>query len=625
MKIEDENIVYVQEDDNNKLWRLFKLTSKNSSVIYYCNVKANAFWTESINNYLDLRLATPEESHYMNEMIKANKFIPYEEAMKTFKEESLVGRYAKFKSNWNTLGNYHCYNPIDFNKAYKIDCIGNYKFKNCSGKCVIINEIYEDAYIPVEVLDIMPEGWTPEQEKPQYEVGKWYKTSKNSYVKFSKLDETYFYGSEYIHYEKGYKNEEGFFRYTEPEDIFTLTNLNEIQQYLPDGHIDKFPIESEKPKYEVIHCTTQEEWNFVLTKDNPFKRLKVSEEQWKTYGKNSVIFINHSRWTKTALDWAKSHNAKIYSFQEWCDKFGYKPDFMSKKEEYKVGSYVVVHNLAKISSNAQIGSLAIITRQPYNADYFINNVGIDVKWINLKDKNGNSIPLNQQNDGGYSLNMFRLALPHEIPQEINNFVPEYVECISKSDNQHITIGKIYKVIPYTNYWKVIHDKGSVGTYKLEKFKLSTKEAFENQQKSLLSVGTQYKKVSNSDVIEIGDEIELLTSNFHNSCSKWYNHKIAFKQEDIGSKLIILDYEDIDGGAYKVETPRGYTALRKSAFKLIKKASQTTLLNKKVDGISPVKVNTKLLDIIKIKGSTPTKVEKKRIKLTILKTKQLNLN
>lgn len=628
LKIEELQEGEIYKVKTNKYNIIFKFKSHSSGIQnfynfiriedeyylkYNCLVDKNFIW-DNCNN---------EEKHWLNECIKANKFIPYEKAMKTFKEESLVGRYAKFKSNWNTLGNHHCYNPIDFNKTYKIDCIGNFKFKNCSGKCVIIDEIYEDAYIPVEVLDIMPEGWTPEQEKQQYEVGKWYKTSKGSYVKFSKLDETYFCGSEYIHYEKGYINEKGRFRHTQPEDIFTLVDLTEIQQWLPDGHKDKFPIESKEPKYnyEVVHCTTQEEWDFVLTKDNPFKRLKVTEEKWETWGKNSVIFINHNKWTKTDLDWAKSNNAKIYSFQEWCNKFGHKPDFMNKEEEYKVGSYVIVNNLTGVSSNAKIGSLAIITRQPYNGNCFINNVGIDVKWINLKDENGNSIQLNNQNNGSYSLNMFRLALSHEIPQEMNNSVPKYVKCIDWAGFSHKK-GQIYELKDGYIDCELGIAPTKYETFK-HKFIPSTKEAYEAQLKQYPL--TPKECISNSDVIEIGDEIELLTSNSHNSCSKWYNNKIYFEQEDIGSKLIILDYEDIDGGAYKVETPRGYTALRKSAFKLIKKASKTTLLNKKVDGISPVKVNTNLLDIIKIKGSTPTKVEKKRIKLTILKTKQLNLN
>lgn len=70
-------------------------------------------------------------------------------------------------------------------------------------------------------------------------------------------------------------------------------------------------------------------------------------------------------------------------------------------------------------------------------------------------------------------------------------------------------------------------------------------------------------------INIGDEIELLNTSSHNSCSQWYNPSTVFNTEDIGKKLIILDISDEDKGAYKVISPRGITALRRNAFKLIK--------------------------------------------------------
>lgn len=78
-------------------------------------------------------------------------------------------------------------------------------------------------------------------------------------------------------------------------------------------------------------------------------------------------------------------------------------------------------------------------------------------------------------------------------------------------------------------------------------------------------------VIQEDEINIGDEVELLDICYHNSVSQWYDSiNNNFKSKDIGSKLTILDFEDVSNGAYKVATPTGYTALRRDAFKLVKK-------------------------------------------------------
>lgn len=192
----------------------------------------------------------------------------------------------------------------------------------------------------------------------------------------------------------------------------------------------------------------------------------------------------------------------------------------------------------------------------------------------------------------------------------------YYECI-KSYDFDFDVGKIYKDIDrpnwFTKYNNILHFKTN-GKYFENWFKPSTKEAYEAQFKQYPL--TPKECISNSDVIEIGDEVEVINdSNFNNGNKKIGDRfivKLITKNNDSSHKYWI-HYLDV----------RGFGIGDKN-LKLIKKASQTTL-NKKVDGISPIKVNTKLIDIIKIKGSTPTKVEKKKIKLTILKTKQLNLN
>lgn len=44
-----------------------------------------------------IKTSTPEEQNWLNECIKANKFISYEEAMKTFKPQYIVNKWYKVK------------------------------------------------------------------------------------------------------------------------------------------------------------------------------------------------------------------------------------------------------------------------------------------------------------------------------------------------------------------------------------------------------------------------------------------------------------------------------------------------------------------------------------------------
>jgi len=71
-------------------------------------------------------------------------------------------------------------------------------------------------------------------------------------------------------------------------------------------------------------------------------------------------------------------------------------------------------------------------------------------------------------------------------------------------------------------------------------------------------------------INIGDEVELLNTYNHNSASQWYNSNSSFTSRDVGSKFVILDFENVNNGAYKVATQTGFTALRRTAFRLVKK-------------------------------------------------------
>jgi len=72
--------------------------------------------------------------------------------------------------------------------------------------------------------------------------GKWYKYS-GWYIKYLRTDGNkagymYFIASETINVDKKYNKTEGSFGYADNEKVL-LTDLTEIQQYLPNNHPDK--------------------------------------------------------------------------------------------------------------------------------------------------------------------------------------------------------------------------------------------------------------------------------------------------------------------------------------------------------------------------------------------------
>lgn len=151
-------------------------------------------------------------------------------------------------------------------------------------------------------------------------------------------------------------------------------------------------------QYEVVHCETQEQWDFVLNKLNC---AFIKKENWKRYGKNSGISFNNEQWCK--IDWYKEHNSLILSFQEWCDKFGY-----TFKEEFKVGDWVCAKGTGHTKDNEHF---------PKDLAWKIANIteykGTYHAYVD-KENNPNNI-------SGRTTNIIdiRKALPHEIPKSLN--------------------------------------------------------------------------------------------------------------------------------------------------------------------------------------------------------------
>jgi hypothetical protein len=224
------------------------------------------------------------------------------------------------------------------------------------------------------------------------------------------------------------------------------------------------PIET-KFEYEVVHCTTQEEWDFIRT-----TTTKANSKKWceaiKDYPAGVCIYSNGMGWSSLGF-WKRQDSTKIYSFQEWCDKFNHKPDFKPKfevmKEESLVGRYLkALVNNAENSQVIKENYYKIIGETNDSFHIYVNSI-----------KMGLTKKLTQN----YEL------MP--IGFTPDNIIPEYVECLNTAFT-NFTKGKIYKLDSEGNCQMDNGNftKGSMQYPKDKNYlKPSTKEAYEAQFKS----------------------------------------------------------------------------------------------------------------------------------------------
>lgn len=194
----------------------------------------------------------------------------------------------------------------------------------------------------------------------------------------------------------------------------------EITEYNLRGKpYDVTTLTTKQYDYEVVHCTTQEEWDFACDKYN--KGIYV-KEQFVKYGYNTFMMSNFSGWNKKEFflsDSLYNESLKIYTFKEYCDKFGYTPDFIEKEEWIpQIGEWVVALET--------IGDL--ITK---NKIYQLKKVD-SFGFYHLCDDGTTN---------GYDSSKYRLAFPHEIPNnQQNDQTIDIGDTVSTSDGNGIVIG-----------------------------------------------------------------------------------------------------------------------------------------------------------------------------------------
>jgi hypothetical protein len=168
--------------------------------------------------------------------------------------------------------------------------------------------------------------------KNKFEVGKWYKVN-NEYTKFHSLgSEGVFYGVDHIYNDKYRKSiyDSPTYIFRKVDNPILLTDLSEIQQYLPDGHPDKFVNKSET-------SPLPEKWYLEVTKDN--LSYVSSKRAWSFdiigYIHSSLSHNIHNYWFHNNEPLKGYTEITLEQFKEYVVK-----DVTSKKVEPEIPEYV---------------------------------------------------------------------------------------------------------------------------------------------------------------------------------------------------------------------------------------------------------------------------------------------
>lgn len=192
--------------------------------------------------------------------------------------------------------------------------------------------------------------------KPQFEAGKWY-TYSNAYIKIKsniikkdRVNGEVIEEDEYL--EDSYWSNEQFIK-----NAVLLTDLSEIQEFLPDGHIDKIITKKDEliPKTIYYHGEDDMKW---------LSRYRNSSSN-TVYVINSMCFSGsfYKEQVWGSLEGFKK-NLRLATPDEieWfelCEKAGryvdkpIKKEVMEKQTEFKKGDYIVVLKDNSLSNNWQ--------------------------------------------------------------------------------------------------------------------------------------------------------------------------------------------------------------------------------------------------------------------------------
>ena len=166
---------------------------------------------------------------------------------------------------------------------------------------------------------------------------------------------------------------------------------------------------------QAVHCTTQEEWDFVTEKLG-YKWANYSK--WSSYLNSTCINLNKPGFGTADVAYT---GYQILSFREWCDLNGYK---MEKEVKFEVGKWYKL-NFKSQPSNYLLKCIKLNEKSFYYSQYIILD----------KSKLSNS----KVSYGPYSIDMIGDVVPiEEIQQYLPNGHPDKIKPINSLADMSIT-------------------------------------------------------------------------------------------------------------------------------------------------------------------------------------------
>lgn len=360
---------------------------------------------------------------------------------------------------------------------------------------IIWNNGYGRIYDNGKWAEIISKLEEKVEEIPQLEVGKWYKHQGNHYLKVLKINKDSVEGNAIGSLRNYFNNH----KWNNPNNnCKLLTDLSEIQQYLPDGHPDKIKSmeinEFKKGDYIVTLdikdiCTYCAKKNYCFKQRN--NNIYVEPERdlsGNEYNNNTFLTFDKK---SSLINWRYATPEEIAEYDRLGKPFNVTT--LHKKEEPKslIGRYL----------KALVDKPECVECANKN-EYFLiqseNNIdAVDIKRI-------------VDNSSWWLANISEIGRIWELmpegfnPDEVKEEIPEYVECTDGNMGSHYT-GKIYKVengkiscekTGTPTRWSGFNSGGF-------NFKPSTKEAYDRQQKDL---ETWKDEVEQKYIPKVGDWI-----------------------------------------------------------------------------------------------------------------------
>ena len=239
--------------------------------------------------------------------------------------------------------------PVENRLPYS-ELIGNGSYRCETGSSIDLTRIklLEDLS---EIQEYLPDGHPDKIGSFNFEVGKWYKFLNGSF-KFGKYEKIHNSGnrikfSEIITSTGIYDNKSAHIDFT--SNIELLTDLSEIQKYLPNGHPDK--VKNFKPEVGKWYSFN---WDYSGKDHIVIAKIKKVEEDYFAVSWRSYLWLDKSYSDSDAYRFKDVSNIKELSIKEIQPylPIGH-PDKITS-DVFKKGEYIVLIDKGQSTGSATL-------------------------------------------------------------------------------------------------------------------------------------------------------------------------------------------------------------------------------------------------------------------------------